>query len=145
MFVVYVLCSERTRPSNPYRFTSYPRGVAACPRREGDDVCLVGASPALGNWDPSRALQLNTGRFCAHTTTSICPCLQPSEVVSECVRAQTQSERVSVRSRSPTASAGMSLGCRRRQLPTPLHCLQVPVFGRAGPRRLLWPMAQSAN
>ncbi|OLQ04888.1 Calcium-dependent protein kinase 2 [Symbiodinium microadriaticum] len=29
--------------------------------REGDDVCLVGASPALGNWDPSRALQLNTG------------------------------------------------------------------------------------
>ncbi|CAE7276530.1 CPK2, partial [Symbiodinium sp. CCMP2456] len=29
--------------------------------REGDDVCLVGASPVLGNWDPSRALQLNTG------------------------------------------------------------------------------------
>ncbi|CAE7584115.1 CPK2 [Symbiodinium sp. CCMP2592] len=30
-------------------------------QKEGDDVCLVGASPALGNWDPSRALQLNTG------------------------------------------------------------------------------------
>ena len=104
LLFMLILFSERTRPSVAFHVS---HGVAACPRQEGDDVCLVGASPALGNWDPSRALQLNTGRA-----------FQASASV-------------------PAAAAG----CRSRQLTV----LQVPASGRTGPRRLLWPRAQSAS